>query len=106
MGPRILIIVSVLAILIAGGKWIADGMEWYTKDRRQVTELVKDELFGTTEKKVKWIDDPRFGLLPDDATISALPKSFGFVLGVGTVGIIAGLLWNRRKTRTSPGRTS
>lgn len=84
---RTLIIIGILAILIGGAVWINDGMQIYTKDREEVVTIVKDELFGTTIRKVEYVPAFKFGLLPLDSTVADVPACLGSVLGFSIVVI-------------------
>jgi len=95
---RTLIITSILAILIGGGVWIKDGLQIYTKDREEVVTIVKDELFGTTTKKVEYVPAFKFGLLPVDSTVADAPACFGSVLGFSVVVIAFSWYKLRRKS--------
>jgi len=85
---KLLIGTALVASTIGAVIWISHGMEFYTKDREKVVTVVKDELFGTTREEVTWVPTFKYGLLPDDAAVSALPRSYGFILGTSLAVIL------------------
>lgn len=85
---RLLIGIAIVASIIGGVIWISHGSEIYTKDRERVVNVVKDELFGTTREEVTWVPTFKYGLLPDDASVTALPRSYGFILGTSLAVIL------------------
>lgn len=85
---KLLIGTALVASIIGAVIWISHGMEFYTKDREKVVTIVKDELFGTTREEVTWVPTFKYGLLPDDVAITALPRSYGFILGTSLAVIL------------------
>jgi len=98
---KFLIALSALAIVIGGIVWIADGMEFYTKNREQVKTLVKDELFGTTSEQITWVPTFKYGLMPDGAEVGLIHRSYAFVLGFGASLIVGSTIMLRRRRKTS-----
>lgn len=93
---KVLIAAAVLAILVGGGVWISDGMQFFTKDREPIVTVTKDPLFGTETESTTWVETFRLGLLPDDAAITAIHRSYGFILGVSGAVIIGSWIMLKR----------
>ncbi len=94
---KLLIALSVAAIITGGVVWVLHGMEMYTKDREKVVTIVKDELFGTSNEVVEWKQTFRYGLLPDDASITVLHRGYAFVVGLAGAAIFLSIYMLRRK---------
>ncbi len=95
---RLLIGIAIIACIIGGVIWFSHGMQIYTKDREKVVTMVKDELFGTTHEEVTWVPTFKYGLLPDEPSVTALPRSYGFILGTSVAMIVfSGLMIKRSK---------
>ncbi|RPI68351.1 MAG: hypothetical protein EHM43_05145 [Ignavibacteriae bacterium] len=93
---KLIIGISIIACIVGGVIWISHGMEIYTKDREKVVTVIKDEVFGTTREEVSWKPTFKYGLLPDDANFMALPRSYGFVLGLSFAAIIGSAIMLKR----------
>lgn len=93
---KILIGVAITAIVVGGAVWINDGMQFFTKDREPIVTVTKDELFGTETESTTWVESFRLGLLPDDAAITAVHRSYGFILGVSGAVIIGSWIMLKR----------
>jgi hypothetical protein len=96
-----LIAAAIVAILIGGGVWIADGMQMLSKDRIETTIQVVDPLFGTTTTETKYEEGFLFGLLPLDDSVGAVPKSYAFVLGASVAVIFTSVFMKRRARRSN-----
>ena len=96
---KVMIGLAVVAILTGGAVWISDGMEIFTKTREPIVAVVKDELFGTTTEKTTWVETFKLGLLPDDASITTIHRSYGFILGVSAAAIGLSLIMLKRAAR-------
>ena len=93
---KALIALSVIAIIVGGIVWVADGTHIYTKDREKIVTVVKDELFGTETEKVEWKENFQLGLLPDSADLQHAYRSYAFILGSSFVAIVLGMVMIRR----------
>ena len=72
---KILIYVSIAAILAVFLIWIIDSKDYgepliFSKDKKPVVTVVKDELFGNNSQKIDWKDGYWMGLLPGEDRIS------------------------------------
>jgi hypothetical protein len=96
---KILIGVSIVAIITGGAVWIAHGMNMFTHDRDEVITVVKDEIFGTEREEITWVENYRLGLLPDDYTIDVIHHSYAFILGVSGAAILLSLFMLKRQRK-------
>ena len=97
---KFIIVISVFAIIIGGIVWIAQGTQFYTKNREKVVTIIKDDLFGTTHEHTEWVETFKLGILPDDSSLTALHRSYAFIIGTGTAAIILSIVMLRRKKVT------
>ena len=91
-----LIAISIIAIIIGGIVWVAEGSHIYTKDREKVVKVVKDELFGTEHEEITWKENFQLGLLPDSSDLVHAYRSLVFIVGVAGGVIVFSTIMIRR----------
>lgn len=95
---KFIIVLSTFAIALGGIVWYAHGRHVYTKTREEVVTIVNDDLFGTREERT-WIDTFKLGMLPDDASVTVLYRSYAFIIGVSVTTIVFSSIMLRRGKR-------
>lgn len=95
---KMIIAVSLIVIVAGGVLWVQDGLQLFTKTRVAIETTAHDPLFGTEMRSVEWVEDFKYGLLPDDTTLSAAPRGYIFVIGLNAV-LIAFSFYMLKKTR-------
>lgn len=88
---KTLIYISVIAILTIVGKWIYDSSNYgetliFSMDKKAITVIEEDELFGNKTETTEWEDGFWLGLLPADNSISL--KTLIGVLPLSSIFII------------------
>lgn len=96
---KFIIVLATFGMILGGIVWYAHGRHIFTKTREQVVTIVKDDLFGTQREERKWVDTFKLGLLPDDASIDFLHRSYAFIIGVGITSIVISTIMLRRTKR-------
>lgn len=79
---KVLIVISVIAIISLSAWWAKDGYQFYTKDKIEVITKVKDDIFGVEVEKSEWVDKFRIGVLPDDPHPSGIYRSLLFPVSI------------------------
>lgn len=104
---KIVMGIALLALILVIGKWLMDSKSYgqllmFSKDKKEIVTIVKDDLFGTEVKKSDWQKGFWFGLLPSDDAISykifvgALPLSLIFILS-----FVLAFIFNKAPKRKS-----
>ncbi len=75
MFGKMLIYASIIGIIFVAGKWFFDSQSYgetlmFTKDKKPVVTVIKDELFNTETKKTEWKPGFWMGLFPSDTSLS------------------------------------
>lgn len=91
-------VASGIALAALTTVWFADGMQIYTKDKREVITKEVDPLFGSTVEKREFVEDFQLGLLPgDDEDVSKMFLSLGVSGGALLALSAAFFLLGKRK---------
>ncbi len=77
--------------------WHAHGYHIYTKTREEVVTVVNDDLFGVREERT-WVESFKLGMLPDDASVTVVYRSYAFIISVSlTTIVVSSIMLRRRK---------
>lgn len=105
MNWKIFAIVCFVLVLPVIGFWLADSNDYgqmlmFSKEKKAVETVIKDDLFGDETIKTEWEDGFWLGLMPPTDEISpgivlgVVPMS-AFLIGLGAIG----LFMNYRKKK-------
>lgn len=80
---RIFQISSIVLIIVLSAFWWKDDFQLFTKDKREIVTIKKDEIFGTMVESRTWVEDFQLGLLPDDPLLPHRSAGIPIIICIG-----------------------